>query len=97
MDLTTVIVVDVRRKMAQSVVWCVVGSVHRTATGGGGAEGGGRQMADGLSSLFFSQFIVVSLKDGMFNNANVLFKTKFVDGMSTVSRYTQHVPLGSRK
>ncbi|XP_043213989.1 structural maintenance of chromosomes protein 2-like [Amphibalanus amphitrite] len=44
-----------------------------------------------------SQFIVVSLKDGMFNNANVLFKTKFVDGMSTVSRYTQHVPLGSRK
>ncbi|CAI2733808.1 unnamed protein product [Schistosoma spindalis] len=37
-----------------------------------------------------SQFIVVSLKDGMFNNANVLFKTKFVDGVSTVSR---HVPL----
>lgn len=43
-----------------------------------------------------SQFIVVSLKDGMFNNANVLFKTKFVDGMSTVARFTQHVPLGSR-
>ncbi|XP_077981159.1 structural maintenance of chromosomes protein 2-like [Glandiceps talaboti] len=36
-----------------------------------------------------SQFIVVSLKDGMFNNANVLFKTKFVDGVSTVSRYVQ--------
>lgn len=36
-----------------------------------------------------SQFIVVSLKDGMFNNANVLFKTKFVDGVSTVSRYAQ--------
>lgn len=36
-----------------------------------------------------SQFIVVSLKDGMFNNANVLFRTKFVDGMSTVSRTTQ--------
>ena len=35
-----------------------------------------------------SQFIVVSLKDGMFNNANVLFKTKFVDGMSTVTRTT---------
>lgn len=34
-----------------------------------------------------SQFIVVSLKDGMFNNANVLFKTKFVDGVSTVTRY----------
>ena len=33
-----------------------------------------------------SQFIVVSLKDGMFNNANVLFKTKFVDGLSTVMR-----------
>ncbi|KAM6230101.1 structural maintenance of chromosomes protein 2 [Porphyrio hochstetteri] len=33
-----------------------------------------------------SQFIVVSLKDGMFNNANVLFKTSFVDGVSTVSR-----------
>jgi len=36
-----------------------------------------------------SQFIVVSLKDGMFNNANVLFKTKFVDGSSTVTRHTQ--------
>eukprot|EP00658_Telonema_sp_P-2_P042425 TRINITY_DN3045_c0_g2_i2.p1 TRINITY_DN3045_c0_g2~~TRINITY_DN3045_c0_g2_i2.p1 ORF type:complete len:341 (-),score=157.34 TRINITY_DN3045_c0_g2_i2:286-1308(-) len=33
-----------------------------------------------------SQFIVVSLKDGMFSNANVLFKTKFVDGLSTVMR-----------
>ena len=32
------------------------------------------------------QFVVVSLKDGMFTNANVLFKTKFVDGMSAVSR-----------
>lgn len=36
-----------------------------------------------------SQFVVVSLKDGMFNNANVLFKTKFVDGVSTVRRYAQ--------
>ena len=36
-----------------------------------------------------SQFIVVSLKDGMFNNANVLFRTKFVDGVSTVTRYAQ--------
>lgn len=35
-----------------------------------------------------SQFIVVSLKEGMFNNANVLFKTKFVDGISTVTRTT---------
>ncbi|THD21367.1 Structural maintenance of chromosomes protein 2 [Fasciola hepatica] len=37
-----------------------------------------------------SQFLIVSLKDGMFNNANVLFKTKFQDGVSTVTR---HVPL----
>ncbi|KAI5628196.1 structural maintenance of chromosomes protein 2, partial [Silurus asotus] len=36
-----------------------------------------------------SQFVVVSLKDGMFTNANVLFKTKFVDGVSTVTRTTQ--------
>lgn len=36
-----------------------------------------------------SQFIIVSLKDGMFNNANVLFKTKFIDGTSTVTRYAQ--------
>ena len=33
-----------------------------------------------------SQFIVVSLKDGMFNNANVIFRTRFVDGSSTVVR-----------
>jgi len=31
-----------------------------------------------------SQFIVVSLKEGMFNNANVLFRAKFRDGVSTV-------------
>ena len=37
-----------------------------------------------------SQFIVVSLKDGMLNNANVLFRTKFVEGMSTVGRTVQH-------
>ncbi|XP_069779104.1 structural maintenance of chromosomes protein 2 [Narcine bancroftii] len=36
-----------------------------------------------------SQFIVVSLKDGMFSNANTLFKTKFVDGVSTVTRFAQ--------
>jgi len=29
---------------------------------------------------------VVSLKEGMFNNANVIFRTKFVDGVSTVTR-----------
>eukprot|EP00040_Diaphanoeca_grandis_P027225 m.154478 g.154478 ORF g.154478 m.154478 type:complete len:1188 (+) comp30891_c0_seq1:197-3760(+) len=36
-----------------------------------------------------SQFVVVSLKEGMFNNANVLFKTAFVDGVSTVRRNAQ--------
>uniref|UniRef100_A0A7S0SYC1 Structural maintenance of chromosomes protein n=1 Tax=Mantoniella antarctica TaxID=81844 RepID=A0A7S0SYC1_9CHLO len=34
----------------------------------------------------YSQFIVVSLKEGMFNNANTIFRTKFVDGVSTVTR-----------
>lgn len=33
-----------------------------------------------------SQFIVVSLKEGMFGNANVIFRTKFVDGNSTIMR-----------
>lgn len=33
-----------------------------------------------------SQFVVVSLKEGMFNNANVIFRTRFVDGISGVSR-----------
>eukprot|EP00897_Mesotaenium_endlicherianum_P005690 jgi/Mesen1/5149/ME000255S04119 len=33
-----------------------------------------------------SQFLVVSLKEGMFNNANIIFRTKFVDGVSTVTR-----------
>ncbi|VDD92839.1 unnamed protein product [Enterobius vermicularis] len=33
-----------------------------------------------------SQFVIVSLKDGMFNHANVLFKTRFADGTSTVTR-----------
>lgn len=37
-----------------------------------------------------SQFIVVSLKEGMFTNANVLFKTKFRDGISSVERTEQH-------
>nr|XP_009505858.1 PREDICTED: structural maintenance of chromosomes protein 2 [Phalacrocorax carbo] len=36
-----------------------------------------------------SQFIVVSLKDGMFSNANVLYQTRFLDGVSTVERYEQ--------
>lgn len=33
-----------------------------------------------------SQFLVVSLKEGMFNNANVIFRTRFVDGVSAVMR-----------
>ena len=37
-----------------------------------------------------SQFIIVSLKDDMFNNANVLFKTKFINGTSTVARFTKN-------
>merc|ERR1711981_1016642 len=43
-----------------------------------------------LAMLLFkaAQFIVVSLKEGMFNNANVVFRTKFVDGVSTVARTT---------
>jgi structural maintenance of chromosome 2 len=33
--------------------------------------------------------VIVSLKDGMFNNANVLFRTKLIDGVSTLQRYEQ--------
>jgi structural maintenance of chromosome 2 len=36
-----------------------------------------------------SQFIIVSLKDGMYKNASVLFKTKLVDGVSGVDRITK--------
>merc|ERR1719411_2137477 len=39
-----------------------------------------------------SQFIVVSLKPGLFQNANVLFRTRFVDGTSTVARYAIREP-----
>ncbi|KAK4499492.1 hypothetical protein PRZ48_010007 [Zasmidium cellare] len=35
-----------------------------------------------------SQFIVVSLKDGMFSNANRIFKTRFMDGTSVVQALT---------
>lgn len=31
-----------------------------------------------------SQFIIVSLKEGMFSNANCVFRTRFVDGMRRV-------------
>jgi len=33
-----------------------------------------------------SQFVIVSLKEGMFDNANVVFTTKNVDGISSVNR-----------
>jgi structural maintenance of chromosome 2 len=36
-----------------------------------------------------SQFIVVSLKEGLFTNANVLFRARFRDGTSIVERTTQ--------
>ncbi|OBA27672.1 P-loop containing nucleoside triphosphate hydrolase protein, partial [Hanseniaspora valbyensis NRRL Y-1626] len=35
-----------------------------------------------------SQFIVVSLKEGMFTNANRVFRTRFQDGTSTVTIMT---------
>jgi len=34
-----------------------------------------------------SQFLLISLKDGMYQNANVLFKTSFVDGVSKIDRF----------
>jgi len=37
-----------------------------------------------------SQFIIVSLKDSMYKNANVLFKTTLVDGVSGVDRIVQY-------
>jgi structural maintenance of chromosome 2 len=36
-----------------------------------------------------SQFIVVSLKEGLFTNANVLFRARFRDGTSIVERTAQ--------
>ncbi|KAF8942673.1 Structural maintenance of chromosomes protein 2 [Haplosporangium gracile] len=43
-----------------------------------------------------SQFIVVSLKEGMFNNANVLFKARFREGISIVERTAQNQSRGSK-
>ena len=44
----------------------------------------------GMIRKFFgkSQFIVISLKEGMFNNANVVYRVQFRDGTSQVSRLT---------
>ncbi|KAF7325946.1 Structural maintenance of chromosomes protein [Mycena kentingensis (nom. inval.)] len=39
-----------------------------------------------------SQFIVVSLKEGLFTNANVLFRTRFRDGTSIVERMESGQP-----
>jgi structural maintenance of chromosome 2 len=36
-----------------------------------------------------SQFIVISLKEGLFTNANVLFRARFRDGTSIVERSAQ--------
>jgi structural maintenance of chromosome 2 len=41
-----------------------------------------------------SQFIVVSLKEGLFTNANVLFRARFVDGTSIVQRTAQRSTSG---
>lgn len=41
-----------------------------------------------------SQFILVSLKEGMYNNANNLYKVSFVDGTSKVERYIQKLNKG---
>ncbi|PJF17989.1 Smc2 sister chromatid cohesion [Paramicrosporidium saccamoebae] len=44
-----------------------------------------------------SQFIVVSLKEGMFANANVLFRTRFRDGVSGVDRSTNIAQVEQKK
>lgn len=44
-----------------------------------------------------SQFVIISLKEGMFNNANVLFKTSFVDGVSKVDRIVLKEQKGGKK
>ena len=38
-----------------------------------------------------SQFVVISLKDGMFSNANVLYRVSYVDGSSKVERLTKSI------
>lgn len=42
-----------------------------------------------IISKFFpqSQFIVISLKGGLFNAANIIFRTNLVDGRSQIERY----------
>ncbi|BAM42130.1 chromosome segregation protein [Theileria orientalis strain Shintoku] len=42
----------------------------------------------------YSQFIIISLKEGMFSNANTLFKVKFLNGHSVISRHTSSAAAG---
>lgn len=44
-----------------------------------------------------AQFIIVSLKEGMFGNANVLFRTRFRDGISSVERTSNSASAGSEE
>ena len=44
-----------------------------------------------------SQFVVISLKDGMFSNANVLYRVSYVDGSSKVERLTKSTDFEVRK
>ncbi|KAH7886786.1 condensin complex subunit SMC2 [Phlebopus sp. FC_14] len=44
-----------------------------------------------------SQFIVVSLKEGLFTNANVLFRTRFRDGTSIVERTAERSGSGEHE
>ncbi|BFG03811.1 structural maintenance of chromosomes protein 2 [Drosophila madeirensis] len=44
-----------------------------------------------------SQFLIVSLKDGLFNHANVLFRTLFEEGVSTISRQVSRSAVGNTR
>ena len=43
-----------------------------------------------------SQFIIISLKDGMFSNANVLFQVSYIDGSSKVQRIVKELKNAGR-
>lgn len=43
-----------------------------------------------------SQFLIISLKEGMFRNANVLFKVEFHDGKSMITRYANQNSIMSK-
>lgn len=44
-----------------------------------------------------SQFLIVSLKDGLFNHANVLFRTLFEEGVSTITRQVSRQAASHRR